>query len=170
MRLDSLNPSSPDGDDEEFFSFEENGAEAYLTWDGTNGSMTGTMWQNSGGLNALFTLSFTFGGEVANGMGFTATSGSGTPTRIGGDGQVINLGFEQDSIGRAFLFLFDGHRLPGDNSSPVGRGWVTANGRGGNYNDFLFTAAPVPLPAAAWLFISGLLGFGFWKRRKTVAA
>jgi hypothetical protein len=34
LRLDSLNPGTPDGDDDEFFSFEENGAEAYLMWDG----------------------------------------------------------------------------------------------------------------------------------------
>jgi len=62
----------------------------------------------------------------------------------------------------AFLFLNDGHRAaPGF----VGRGWLDLPGT----NDFLFTASPVPLPAAVWFFGSGIMGLVVMRRRKQVA-
>lgn len=41
-----------------------------------------------------------------------------------------------------------------------------STGAGFSYNNFEFTASPVPLPAAAWLFGSGLLGLVGVARRK----
>lgn len=65
------------------------------------------------------------------------------------------------------------HRLAGYGlSGPdtfVGWGWLDHNGQSHVYaSDWLFTGSPIvaPLPAAIWLFGSGLLGlFGFGSRR-----
>lgn len=57
----------------------------------------------------------------------------------------------------------DGHRLPGDPAGIAGRGWIDAQGT----NDFLFTASPVPIPAAIWLFFSAICGLGVLKRSRT---
>jgi len=57
--------------------------------------------------------------------------------------------------GNPFVFLQDGYRISGDNSTWVGRGWVQD---AGTTNDFLFTAAAVvPIPTAAMAGLMGLL-------------
>lgn len=64
-----------------------------------------------------------------------------------------------------FRFLTDGHRLPGDADSWVGRGWVSNNADiRGSTNDFLFTANVVPLPPAAWAGLAMLGGLGVARR------
>lgn len=64
-----------------------------------------------------------------------------------------------------FRFLSDGDRIPGDSSSWVGRGWVSNNADiRGSTNDFLFTAAVVPLPSAAWAGLAMLGGLGVARR------
>lgn len=68
---------------------------------------------------------------------------------FGGGNQVVNL-FGNSDGSDAFRFLADGFRISGDNSTWVGRGWVLPNNMLGDTNDFLFQAALVPLPAAAW--------------------
>lgn len=74
----------------------------------------------------------------------------GTITGNFGSGdQTVNLN-AKDSNGDTFRFLTDGHRISGDSDTWVGRGWVLPNNTMGATNDFLFQAAVVPLPAAAW--------------------
>jgi hypothetical protein len=46
----------------------------------------------------------------------------------------------------------------------AGANVVFSNGTGGTTT---FTVAPIPLPAAAWLFGSALLGLGILKKRRT---
>lgn len=72
------------------------------------------------------------------------------------DGAFMELFSRTDGTG-TFRFFDDGHRLDGDDSTWVGRGWVTPNSDGstGDTNDFLFTGVyVVPLPTSA------LAGFG----------
>ena len=71
------------------------------------------------------------------------------------DGEFMELFSMSDGSG-TFRFFDDGHRLDGDDSTWVGRGWVDPNSSGSTgVNDFLFTGVyVVPLPTAA------LAGFG----------
>ena len=68
----------------------------------------------------------------------------------------------------AFEFLNDGHRLPGDNTTWVARGWIGPKdgftGDMGAYNDWLIKE--VPLPGAVWLFGSGVASLVAIRRRK----
>lgn len=67
-----------------------------------------------------------------------------------------------------FLFLPDGHRLGGDDSSWVGRGWITDQVDGsdplGGTRDWLFTATEIPAPGAFALL--GMGGFIASRRRR----
>ena len=74
--------------------------------------------------------------------------------------------YEEEGTGNPFKFVPDGHRLTGDDSTFVGRGWVTYDSGGtgvGGAQDWLFKAPVdpeitlVPVPAAAWMGLS-LLG------------
>lgn len=59
----------------------------------------------------------------------------------------------QGGTGAAFSFLPDGHRLAGDDSSYVGRGWFNANGT----NDWLVRAVQTPEPGTLLLLGAGML-------------
>ncbi|MFG0275633.1 MAG: hypothetical protein ACF8QF_11295, partial [Phycisphaerales bacterium] len=70
----------------------------------------------------------------------------------------------------SFKFLPDGHRLSGDNSTWVGRGWLYATDDNGDRigntpQDWLFTGEAVPLPSGAALGLAGLAGLGIRRRR-----
>lgn len=153
-----------------------------------NGTATG------GGLNLLGSLVnvvYTMTGVVfdSNG-GFTATGGAGSLWDTAGTFQYDFSG-KQNSAGYAALFKFDGHRLSGDNSSPVFRNWIMdasgcgtflsasasasttclSDGSTSGTNDFLMTSStgtnnvsPVPLPAAAWMLLAGFGGLFGMKR------
>jgi|GEM_PF-1467343 len=85
-----------------------------------------------------------------------------------GDGVSQDL-FAHSNGSDTFSFLSDGHRLDGDNTSWVGRGWITPNGVAGDTNDFLFTAVEVvPLPPAAFAGLLGLslVGVSHARRRR----
>ncbi len=174
LRLDSSDgdPNTPG----RFFSFSGPGASTFLDFDETAPSavIRGTTVESlSGSFGDVFDITYSFTGVVVTGDGFTATGGSGLLTNQSDASDVISLGFEQDGDG--FAFLFNGHRLKGDKTSPVGTGWVCVNldGEcvGGNYNDFLFTAKVIPLPAPVLLLAAALAGFGFLgvRRRMTAA-
>ena len=71
-----------------------------------------------------------------------------------------------DDDNNSFIFQSDGHRLAGDSSSWVGRGWLTMDDSGANTGgtqDWLFTATVIPAPGAAALFA---LGLGVATRRR----
>ena len=106
--------------------------------------------------------------DAAKGF-FTATAGLGFIT----DGTTTHdIESLPNGAGIALEFDGDGHRLPGDNTSEVGRGWIDAAG----VNDFLFTATElgspgggfpeVPLPAGGLLLIGGLGVLAAAKRKK----
>ncbi|MEZ6241886.1 MAG: hypothetical protein R3B57_02485 [Phycisphaerales bacterium] len=87
----------------------------------------------------------------------------GTPDANGGFLDQVNgdfyatFGAKADDNGISFIFAPDGHRLPGDDSSWVGRGWVMADGvqRTGYTQDWLFTADVVPAPGTLALALGG---------------
>ena len=79
----------------------------------------------------------------------------------------IELALGAKSNGTAtFLWLPDGHRLPGDDTSLVGRGWVDPLSGFSGANDFLFTGVVVPEPGAFALLGIGLIGLGAIRRRR----
>ncbi len=82
---------------------------------------------------------------------------------FGSGNQVVDL-FPKSAGSDSFYFLSDGHRISGDNSTWVGRGWLLPNNQMGNTNDFLFQAALVPLPAAAWGGLAMLGGIAAARR------
>lgn len=81
-----------------------------------------------------------------------------------GDGAFFELFGKSDGVD-AFRFLADGHRLAGDTSTWVGRGWVMGSGSSSSgINDLLFTAQIVPLPPAAIGGLAMLTGLGVCRR------
>ena len=100
----------------------------------------------------------------------------GTISSIDAAGDFSGMSFDlaEDTMdGNSFKFLADGHRLSGDNSSWVGRGWLFAKDANGDRigskpQDWLFTAdlVAVPAPTAASLGLAGLVGVGARRRRR----
>lgn len=113
--------------------------------------------------------------ETANGWqvdGFT-TLNSGTFTRLDTNESVTLYGMESMNvsdgpIGSTFVFAADGHRIDGDDTTWVGRGWFTSNTDGtASYSpaqDWFFTATLVPAPSAMALL--GLGGLAAARRRR----
>ena len=163
LRLDSEQANGPGGMEagSNTFSTELNGAYATLNWDGGNtATITGTLSRNSNGdlWNVLYELT----GVVSTAGGFKATGGMGTLTHSIAMDAMFALTGKTNSNGYSFYALSDGHRIPHDDISDVGRGWLYAPGT----NDWLVQFTPVPVPAALPLLVSGLLGFSFFSRRK----
>lgn len=113
--------------------------------------------------------------ELANGWqvnGFT-TMNSGTFTRVDTNQSVTLYGMESMNvgdgpIGSTFVFASDGHRIDGDDSTWVGRGWLTSNTDGSAIGDpaqdWLFSATIIPAPSA--LALLGMGGLAAARRRR----
>ncbi|MEM7401032.1 MAG: hypothetical protein AAF304_03675 [Pseudomonadota bacterium] len=163
IRLDQLGGS----DANRTFSTTQDGALTTLFWDDMgNGnsaddivSITGTVSRNSD--NSIWNVSYTLTGIIEDTSGFVATAGSGALTNGAMSIQLIG---EANIENYVFLALGDGHRISGDNTSEVGRGWLEPNS---STDDWLVRLTPVPIPAALPLFFVGLLSI-FGVRKFTV--
>ena len=186
MRLDGLL-----GHNIYTFDFEHASSNMQLTYDGSNVHIFGTAFGGSDtgtgyapGSTATWNLDFTYstgvtqpGGEgglndivVDDSNGHhanfgTVNSGLGNfDLRSHGNGsETFTLGDEDGSGHRSFAGISGWGWL--DFSTDGGTTWD--GGKAANDTaDFIFTAAPVPVPAAVWLFASGLLGLvGFARKR-----
>jgi len=177
LRLDRLFG----GNERVTFSFDQGGAEMFLDVrnDGPNGlriDIAGTVF---GGIDAgtawtdpaMYDVSFSYvAGVSAAGGGWQvadSSSNSGSISTNGGD-QVFDLG---DDVNNSFYFLPDGHRIGGDNSTWVGRGWLAINAQNPSpgTQDWLFTGElvtnVVPAPTSALLGFMGLCMVGVVRRR-----
>ncbi len=146
------------------FSVEIGAANIILTWDGgTTATITGTLNENAlggnGGVGPTWTVSYMLTGVSVVAEGFVATGGTGTLTNP--FAVVTNLTGEADGSGNVFEFLADGHRISGDNDTPVGRGWLLPPG---STDDWIVRGVLIPEPGTALLTCLGLAGLAMLRR------
>ena len=144
LRMDSLDA---------IFSVELYNAKALLYWNGVDEArIFGTLHQHGEAADRLWQVTYALTGVSAVGTeGFIATGGNGKLTSPSGD--IHDLIGKQNDDGLAFWLLADGHRIPNDDVTPVGTGWLT----GARTNDWLVTATIVPEPSTALLLGVGLV-------------
>jgi hypothetical protein len=147
------------------FSVELFGAEVILVWNGVDAAeINGTLHKRGDAADKFWQVSYALSSVTAVGNdGFTATGGSGT--LISPRGDIHQLIGKQNNDGLAFWLLADGHRIPGDDHTPVATGWLLGTG----HNDWLVTAVIVPEPSTALLLGVGLFVIGACAMRLRIA-
>lgn len=112
---------------------------------------------------------------TADGWAVTGFSllNTGTITRLDTNETMTWYGMEDAAgdngpVGEAFRFAADGWRIDNDDSTWVGRGWLTMNDDGSPSaapaQDWIFTATAVPTPSS--LALLGLGGLAATRRRR----
>lgn len=169
LRLDALGGTAA----ERTFSAEQDGAFVTLDWDGSTAVISGAFSNNA--TNELWKIEYTLSPttSVADGFQVSEMGGSGSGSITNGYDEYFLTG--ESAGGIIFSALADGHRLAGDDETPVARGWLGVDTEGYGYydysgsNDFLVQLTPVPLPAALPLLLTGVIGFSVFSRRKSVS-
>lgn len=175
LRLDNILGSGPATlsmdhyDNTRLFVYEDNGSFSI--------NITGTLYggevENGAYVDPMdYEVDFWYHLNVADaGNGWIvdgfAAGNSGTLTNTN-DNSVYTLFGKANDQDRVFEFLADGHRLDNDDSSWVGRGWLTLESDGSNNlggaQDWIFTATVIPAPGSAALL--GLAGVCAARRRR----
>ena len=183
LRLDGV--LTGDISDRTTFSFDESGdveltvTDATMDGGGITIEITGTVFggvvdtANDVYMNPMqYTIDFTYEANVIDSgggwkvTGIDNTSNIGTLTKVGSN-DPDDLFTIVDDDNNSFLFKPDGHRLSGDSSTWVGRGWLTTNLNGNNVSgtqDWLFVGQEIPEPGT--LALLGLGATMLIRRRK----
>lgn len=190
IRIDDFPNGS--GDDPCTFTFENGGSSTVQLQVIDNGGQIdirifGTVWGNSatGGtdygtwdLDVTYSNVNALGGDGGWDTNTQAAIGALTPgDALASSYSVASVNLSSKSNGsESFEFDNDGHRIAGDNSTWVGRGWFMVNDPTGaditdpSSSDFLFIAREtppplVPLPTGVAMATVGLAGVGLRRRR-----
>ncbi|MGF1553862.1 MAG: DUF4394 domain-containing protein [Paracoccaceae bacterium] len=116
-----------------------------------------TLDNNAGTLNTIGTLVDGDGAEID----FSAIGGFDIFSAQEGDNTAYALLNTDEGVNQLYTFALG---MPGDTPMTVSATLVAALGEDFGQLSGL-TTAPVPLPAGAWLLLSGLAGLGLWRRR-----
>ena len=165
LRMDSLTP--PDGAGPTF-SVNTNGALVLLVLDGDTATISGRIWNNA--TSSLWEVSQTYEGltPVAGPEAgvFTTDESAASQIVLTDPGNILHTFLPKSDGSASMRMIADGHRCDEPTTSGgscidgldtiVMRGWFDLDPHDGTTNDWLVQAQLVPLPAAVWLFISGL--------------
>jgi CubicO group peptidase (beta-lactamase class C family) len=155
---------------------DSNTNDLYIDIAGTfhGGEEVGDAWATTFDISASFRYSANVV-ATANGWavdGFSLLN-NGTITRLDTNETTTWYGMEDalgdnGPAGNAFTFAADGFRIDNDDSTWVGRGWLTQNDDGSMTappaQDWIFTANLIPAPSAMALF--GFAGIATMRRRR----